>query len=118
MSFLLLAWSFISSPIGRLVSVGGLSLVLGFSQGWSLKARLDRSATLQAVITKQRIDLKAAQDVADTANTVIAEISLRDANNQDIIRDLNEKLSEKSSKNPVGRCVLDPAAAGSLRRLR
>lgn len=115
MSILLAIWAFISSPIGRLIAVGGLALVLGFSQGWSLKARFDRSATLQAVITKQRIDLKAAQDVADTANSVIAEISIRDANNQEIIRDLNAKLA----KAPVGNtCVLDPAAAGSLRKLR
>jgi hypothetical protein len=115
MSILLAVWAFISSPIGRLITVGGISLVLGFSQGWSLKGRLDRSATLQAVISKQRIDLKAAQDVADTANTVIAEISLRDANNQEIIRGLNETLSKRPAGNS---CALDPAAAGSLRRLR
>jgi hypothetical protein len=115
MSFVLLAWSFISSPIGRLITVGAFALVLGFAQGWSLKARLDRSATLQAVITKQRIDLKAAQEVADTANIVIAEIAQRDANNQEIIRDLNQKLAKAPAGN---RCALDPAAADGLRRLR
>ena len=65
MSLLLAAWTFVATPIGRLVAVGGLSLLLGFSQGWAIKARMDRSATLQAVIAKQRIDLKAAQETAD-----------------------------------------------------
>ena len=115
MSILLAVWTFISSPIGRLITVGGFALVLGFSQGWSLKARLDRSATLRAVVDKQRIDLKAAQDVADTANSVIAEIAQRDANNQEIIRDLNGKLAKAPAGNS---CALDPAAAGSLRRIR
>ena len=55
--FLGAAWTFIASPIGA------RSLIVGagaFGGGYALKARLDRSATLQAVIAKQRIDLEAA----------------------------------------------------------
>ena len=115
MSLLLAAWAFVVSPIGRLVTVGGFSLALGFSQGWAIKARMDRSATLQAVVAKQRIDLKAAQDSADQANAVVSDISARDAANQEIIRDLQFRLSQVPAGN---RCTLDPAAADGLRRLR
>lgn len=115
MSALLAAWAFISSPIGRLITVGGLALVLGFSQGWSLKARMDRSATLQTVIAKQRIDLKAAQDTAEAANGVIAEISDRDAKNLEVIRDLQEKLDKRP---PNARCTLDDPTARGMRRVR
>jgi hypothetical protein len=114
MSLLLTAWAFVVSPIGRLVAVGGFSLMFGFSQGWAIKARMDRSATLQAVIAKQRIDLKAAQEAAEQASAVMTDIAARDANNQEIIRDLQSRL-----KAPAGnRCTLDPAAADGLRRLR
>ena len=115
MSLLLAAWAFVGSPIGRLVAVGGFSLLLGFSQGWAIKARMDRSATLQAVIAKQRIDLKAAQDAAEQANAVANDISASDANNQEIIRDLQSRLSQAPAAN---RCTLNPAAADGLRRLR
>jgi hypothetical protein len=115
MSFLLAAWTFVASPVGRLVAVGGMSLLLGFSQGWAIKARMDRSATLQAVVAKQRIDLKAAQDAADQASAVATDIAARDAANQEVIRDLQIKLAQR----PAGdRCTLDPVAADGLRRLR
>ena len=108
--FLGAAWSFIASPIGRLVIVG----VVAFGGGYATKARLDRSATLQAVIAKQRIDLRAARDTADAANAIVADISIRDADNQEIIRDLQLKLTQR----PAGACVLDDASARGLRRLR
>jgi hypothetical protein len=114
MSALLALWSFIASPLGRLVATGGLALALGFAQGWSLKARLDRSATLQAVIAKQHIDIAAARESAEAASAVVADIAQRDANNQEIIRDLQDRLAQHAPN----RCVLDPAAAERLRRLR
>lgn len=113
--FLAAAWRMLSTPAGRRVVILTIGMAGAFAAGWSLKARLDRSATLQAVIAKQRIDLKAAHDVADAANAVTADIALRDANNQEVIRDLQLKLAHRPSGN---RCALDPAAADSLRRLR
>ena len=115
MSALLALWSFIASPLGRLVATGAIALTVGFAQGWSLKARLDRSATLQAVIAKQRIDIAAARETAEAASAVAADVAQRDANNQEIIRDLQERLARHA---PDHRCALDPAAADSLRRLR
>jgi hypothetical protein len=114
-SILLAVWTFISSPIGRWIAGISIALVLGFSQGWAIKARLDRSATLQTVIAKQRIDLKAAQDVADTANTAIAEMAKTDNANQETIRDLQTALSKKPQ---AAGCTLDDPTARGLRRLR
>ena len=95
----------------RILTVG---MAGAFAGGWSLKARLDRSATLQAVIAKQRIDLQAAHDIAEPA-AVTADCALdTDANNQEVIRDLQLRLAQR----PSGACALDPAAADSLRRLR
>jgi hypothetical protein len=109
MSALLALWSFVASPLGRLVAVGAVALALGFAQGWSLKARLDRSATLQAVIAKQRIDLAAArQKEADDAST-IDTLQTAEAFNQERIRDLTSK---------PGTCIADDAAARGLRRLK
>jgi hypothetical protein len=69
---------------------------------------------LRAVIAKTRIDLAAARDTAEAANAVVAELSGTDAKNQEMIRDLQLKLSRR----PADHCALDDAAAGSLRRLR
>ena len=113
--FLAAAWRMLSTPAGRRAVILTVGIAGAFTAGWSLKARLDRSATLQAVIVKQRIDLQAAHDVADAANAVTADIALRDANNQEVIRDLQLKLAQRPAGN---RCALDPAAADSLRRLR
>ena len=66
--FLAAALSFIASPIGRLVVVGAVA----FGGCYATKARLDRSATLQAVIAKQRIDLRAAKDTAEQAAATAA----------------------------------------------
>ena len=105
------AWSVSSSPPGRLILVAALA----FYGGWEAKGRIDEAATLRAVIAKTRIDLKAAQDTAETANAVAADIATRDASNQEIIRDLQIRLSQRPAGNA---CTLDPAAADSLRRLR
>jgi hypothetical protein len=101
---------FLVGPAGRLVLIAALA----FWGGWAAKARIDEAATLRAVIAKTRIDLKAAQDTADAANTVMAELSASDARNQETIRDLQLALSQR----PARACALDPAAADSLRRLR
>lgn len=111
MSFLLF---FLTNPIGRLIGVGAIMLVLGFAQGYAVKARLDRSATLQAVIAKQRIDLDAANDTAAQAQTTAAALSAADAANQETIRD----LQKPKGPTPAAVCNADDAAARGLRRLR
>ena len=60
------AWSFLASPFGRLLAVAAVAFV----GGWQAKAHLDETATARAVIAKQRIDLRAAQDTAEQANAV------------------------------------------------
>jgi hypothetical protein len=97
------------SPLGRTI----LLAALAFYGGWEAKARIDEAASLRAVIAKTRVDLAAAQDTAEQANAAAKEIADRDASNQEIIRDLNLRLSQRPAA-----CALDPAAAGSLRRLR
>lgn len=104
------ALDFLVSPAGRFALVA----ILAFWGGWEAKARIDEAATLRAVIAKARIDLAAARDTAEAANAVVAELSGTDAKNQEIIRDLQLKLSQR----PANSCALDDAAAGSLRRLR
>jgi hypothetical protein len=116
--FLAAGWRLLSTPAGRRVVVFTAGIAASFGCGWSLKARLDRSATLQAVIAKQRIDLRAARDTANAANAIAADIATRDANNQEIIRDLQRDLQLKLAQRPAGACVLDDASARGLRRLR
>jgi hypothetical protein len=113
------AWSFLASPVGRLIAVAAVAFV----GGWQAKAHLDEAASLRAVISKQRIDLAAARETADTANAMVAEIAQRDATNKEIISDLQARLSQRPSDSagrpPVGNgCALDPAAVDGLRRLK
>ena len=105
------AWTFIASPIGRLAIVGAVA----FAGGYALKARMDRSATLQAVIAKQRIDLRVATENAEQAAATAASLSETDAKNQETIRELQDRIDTLPK---VGACALDDAAARSLRRLR
>ena len=112
-------WSALASPFGRLLAVAAVA----FMGGWQAKAHLDEAATLRAVISKQRIDLTAAGETADTANTMAAEIAQREARNQEIIDDLHARLAQRHSDPAAGApagpgCALDPAAVGGLRRLR
>ena len=113
------AWSGLASPFGRLLAVAAVAFV----GGWQAKAHLDEAASLRAVISKQRIDLTAARETADTANAMATEIAQRDVRNQEIISDLQAQLAQRSS-DPAARtatgngCALDPAAVGGLRRLR
>ena len=109
--FLGAAWTFIASPIGRLVIVGAVA----FGGGYALKARMDRSATLQAIIAKQRIDLRAATETAEQVAATAASLSETDARNQETIRELQERIDNLPK---VGACALDDAAARGLRRLR
>jgi len=104
----------LATPAGRRAGILTVSVAASFWFGWHLKARIDESATLRAVIARQRIDLTAAQETAAGANIVISDIAQRDANNQEVIRDLQSRLSQHRS----GNCTLDPAAADGLRRLR
>jgi hypothetical protein len=98
------------SPLGRTVLV----IALSFAGGWHAKGKLDDAATARALLAKTHIDLKAAQETADAAHAVAADLSANDARNQEIIRDLHFALSRR----PAHACTLDPAAADSLRRLR
>jgi hypothetical protein len=112
-------WSFVASPVGRLLAVAAVAFV----GGWQAKAHLDEAASLRAVISKQRIDLTAARETADTANAIVTQIAQHDARNQEIISDLQARLSQRPSVAPTGSpagndCTLDPAAVGGLRRLR
>jgi hypothetical protein len=107
--FAVAAVELLVTPIGRTILVAALA----FYAGWEAKARIDEAATLRAVIAKTRIDLKAAQDTAEQASVAAKEIADREASNQEIIRDLNLRLSQRPAA-----CALDPAAADSLRRLR
>ena len=70
---------------------------------------------LQAVIAKQRIDLEAARDTAEQAAATAAALSDTDARNQEIIRDLQDRIAQQPQG---GACALDDAAARGLRRLR
>jgi hypothetical protein len=109
--FLGAAWTFIASPAGRLAIVGAVA----FGSGYALKARMDRSSMLQAVIAKQRIDLRAATETAAQVAATAASLSETDAKNQETIRELQERIDTLPK---VGACALDDAAARGLRRLR
>ncbi len=111
LSFGPVIWSLLTSRIGQML----LASTLAFGGGYALKARLDRSATLQAVIAKQRIDLEAARDTAEEASATVATLSQTDGKNQEVIRDLQNRLVQPAQNNP---CVLDDATAHGLRRLR
>ena len=113
--FLAAGWRLLTTPAGRRVVVFALGIASSFVFGWSLKARLDRSATLQAVIAKQRIDLQAAKDTAEHAAATAAALSDTDSRNQDVIRDLQDRLARQPQSSA---CTLDDAAARGLRRLR
>ena len=104
------AWSFVASPVGRVLAVAAGA----FIGGWQAKAHRDEAATLRTVISRQRIDIAAAQRTADDANAIIADIAQRDARNQEIISGQQLELS----KRQAGACGLDPAAARGLRRLK
>lgn len=105
------AWTFLASPIGRILIVAALA----FIGGWEAKARLDEGATLRALIARQRIDLRAAQDAAADSDKRSEELNTLDAANQETIRDLRDKLSRQPASAV---CRLDPDAALRLRRLR
>jgi len=113
--FLAAGWRLLATPAGRRVAIFTFGIAASFAFGWSLKARLDRSATLQAVIAKQRIDLQAAKDTAEQAAATTAALSDTDSKNQDVIRDLQNRLARQPQS---GACTLDDATARGLRRLR
>jgi hypothetical protein len=113
--FLATGWRLLTTPTGRRVAIFTLGIAASFTFGWSLKGRLDRSATLQAVIAKQRIDLQAAKETAEQAAATAAALSDTDSKNQDVIRDLQDRLASEAQSSA---CTLDDAAARSLRRLR
>ena len=113
--FLAAGWRLLTTPAGRRVAILTLGMAASFAFGWSLKTRLDRSATLQAVIAKQRIDLQAAKETAEQAAATAAALSDTDSKNQDVIRDLQDRLASEAQSSA---CTLDDAAARSLRRLR
>jgi hypothetical protein len=92
----------LATRIGQIALAAGLA----FYGGYALKARLDGAATQRAIIAKQKIDLAAAESAASDSRAVIARLSAKDIEQQEIIRDLN------------GNCTLDDAAARGLRRLR
>lgn len=104
------AWSLLTSPGGRLLAAAAVA----FIAGWEAKARLDQTATLRAIISKQRIDLQAAREIADSASAAVTEIATRDSRHQEIIHDLQLRLAQR----PAGACALDDAAARGLRRLK
>jgi hypothetical protein len=108
-------WRLLTTPTGRRVVIFTLGIAASFAFGWALKARLDRGATLQAVIAKQRIDLRAAKDTAEQAAATVSALSDTDAKNQDVIRDLQNRLATQPQSSA---CTLDDAAARGLRRLR
>lgn len=124
--FLAAGWNLLSTPTGRRIIFFAVGIATSFMFGWSLKARLDRSATLQAVIAKQQIDLRAAKDAAEQAAVTAAFLSDTDTKNQEIIRDLETRLAQRppiqqhaATQRPQGGpCALDDATARSLRRLR
>jgi len=113
--FLAAGWRLLTTPTGRRVAILTLGMAASFAFGWSLKTRLDRSATLQAVIAKQRIDLQAARDTAEQPAAMAAALSDTDTKNQEIIRDLQSSLARQPQSSA---CTLDDAAARGLRRLR
>jgi hypothetical protein len=108
-------WSFVTSRIGSVITAGVVCLALGFSQGWSLKSKLDRSATDRQIIAKQRLDLEAAQDTAKQANAVLADLAEKDRTNEGVIDDLRTKLAHAKPSNA---CNVDESIRGSLRRLK
>ena len=113
------AWSALASPFGRVLAIAAIAFV----GGWQAKAHLDEAASLRAVISRQRIDLAAARETADTASAMAAEIAQRDVRNQEIVNDLQAKLAQRAA-DPALRpqagnsCTLDPVTADGLRRLR
>lgn len=95
-------WALLATRIGQITLAAGIA----FYGGYALKARLDAAATQRAIIAKQQIDLEAADSTASDSRAVIARLSAKDIEQQEIIRDLN------------GNCTLDDAAARGLRRIR
>lgn len=121
--FLAAGWNLLATPTGRRVVVFAVSIAASFTFGWSLKARMDRSATLQAVIAKQQIDLRAATQAAEDASAVVADLSETGAANQEIIDDLNERLRKRPAvASAPAACrdtgIADDAIARRLRQLR
>jgi hypothetical protein len=113
--FLAAGWRLLTTSAGRRVAILALGVAASFAFGWSLKGRLDRSATLQAVIAKQSIDLQAARDTAEQAAATAAALWDTDSKNQEIIRDLQNRLARQPQSSA---CTLDDATARGLRRLR
>lgn len=109
--FLSIGWRAANSTAGRLVIVGAVM----FGAGWKAKDRQCDAATARAVIAKQQIDLRAAQDQAAQANQTVEQLSQFEAKNQEIINGLQQRLSQRPATGACG--DLDPADADSLRRL-
>lgn len=101
---------FITNPVGRLIAAVAIALTVGFWSGYEVKSNLCESETLKAIISKQKIDLEAANDTAAQANAVADELADADDKNQEMIRELQNRQP--------GACVLDPADADRLRQLR
>lgn len=108
-------WRLFVSPAGRRVAVFAIGIAGAFAFGWSLKARLDRTATLQAIVLKQRIDLEAARQTAEQAAATAVALSDAEQKNQEVIRGLERRLAALPQNNA---CSLDDTTARSLRRLR
>jgi hypothetical protein len=111
------AWSVVSSPICR-------RLILAtaiFWGGWHAKGWIDQASTARAMLAKTRIDLQAANASAEQAGIVVAEQYATDKNNQEIIRDLQDKLAQRPpAAATAGVCAdtADDAIARKLRQLR
>jgi hypothetical protein len=91
-----------------------------FYGGWEAKGWVDQAATTRAVLAKTRIDLRATTESAEHAGAVLAELHGADKRNQEIIRDLNDKLAQRAAGQPVpaAACAVDDAIARKLRSLR
>lgn len=108
--FLAAGFRVANSTVGRLVIVAAVS----FGAGWKAKDRIDDARTARAVIAKQEIDLRAAKESAEQTSATLAELAKTDQANQEVIRDLQERLAKQPQ---AGACTLDDDAAGSLRKL-
>ncbi|MFL9828835.1 hypothetical protein, partial [Rhodoplanes sp. SY1] len=84
-----------------------ISLVIGFSQGWSLRARLGETAALRATVEKLEREAR-ARDAAAKADQVRAETDAAER------RLLEEKVDALQARPTAGDCLPDDAA----RRLR
>lgn len=119
---------FAGSRIGQLA----ITAALAFAGGYSLKAKLDRTETFQAIVNKQRVDLQAARETTENTVATLTQLAEADAHNEGVINDLRTKLATRppvvvapgvagSAPAPApGPCTIDGGAldADAVRRLR